>query len=250
MCRSWRFGAACECMGPRPRPTLPPADKDRRSCRGNAPCRHRRSCGVFPSVLWALGRPRRLQAAPPRQAVSPCGQRSNWRGRDQVDVRSCLITPPAANLTPASAGAAQSTASASSGPPVSVVNTPVVAPPFAASPAAAPQSPDPKALRTVSLLPNRTQIASATRSCVGSCMERWPSTYEGRHILIAVARLRERLFQLTAATAARTKKVDGLLLDCAAVGRVFGVRIGLPDWNKVLAMPGRRQSARPARGPV
>jgi len=28
--------------------------------------------------------------------------------------------------------------------------------------------------------------------------------------------MRERLFQLTAATAARTKKVDGLLLDCAA----------------------------------
>src|SRR5208337_5006628 len=34
--------------------------------------------------------------------------------------------------------------------------------------------------------------------------------------------MRERLFQLTAATAARTKKVDGLLMDCAAAGRVFG----------------------------
>ena len=32
---------------------------------------------------------------------------------------------------------------------------------------------------------------------------------------------RERLFQLKAATAARTKKVDGLLIDCAAAGRVF-----------------------------
>ena len=52
--------------------------------------------------------------------------------------------------------------------------------------------------------------------------------------------MRERLFQLTAATAARTKKVDGLLLDCAAAGRVFGVRIGLPDWNNVLAMPGHQ----------
>ena len=49
--------------------------------------------------------------------------------------------------------------------------------------------------------------------------------------------MRERLFQLTAATAARTKKVDGLLIDCAGAGRVFGVRIGLPDWNNVLAMP-------------
>ena len=38
--------------------------------------------------------------------------------------------------------------------------------------------------------------------------------------------------------AARTKMVDGLLLDCAGAGRVFGVRIGLPDWNNVLAMPG------------
>ena len=52
--------------------------------------------------------------------------------------------------------------------------------------------------------------------------------------------MRERLFQLTAATAARTKKVDGLLIDCAAAGRVFGVRIGLPDWNNVLAMPGHQ----------
>ena len=34
--------------------------------------------------------------------------------------------------------------------------------------------------------------------------------------------MRERLFQLTAATAARTKKVEGLLIDCAAAGRVFG----------------------------
>ena len=52
--------------------------------------------------------------------------------------------------------------------------------------------------------------------------------------------MRERLFQLTAATAARTKKVDGLLIDCAAAGRVFGAPIGLPDWNKVLAMPGHQ----------
>ena len=50
--------------------------------------------------------------------------------------------------------------------------------------------------------------------------------------------MRERLFQLTAATAVRTKEVDGLLIDCAGAGRVFGVRIGLPDWNNVLAMPG------------
>ena len=50
--------------------------------------------------------------------------------------------------------------------------------------------------------------------------------------------MRERLFHLTAATAARTKKVDGLLMDCAAAGRVFGARIGLPEWDNVLAMPG------------
>jgi len=50
--------------------------------------------------------------------------------------------------------------------------------------------------------------------------------------------MRERLFQLKAATAARTKKVDGLLIDCAAAGRAFRGRIGLPDWDKVLAMPG------------
>ena len=52
--------------------------------------------------------------------------------------------------------------------------------------------------------------------------------------------MRERLFQLTAATAARTKKVDGLLMDCAAAGRVFGARIGLPEWHNVLAMPGHQ----------
>lgn len=52
--------------------------------------------------------------------------------------------------------------------------------------------------------------------------------------------MRERLFQLTAATAARTKKVEGLLIDCAAAGRVFGAPIGLPDWNKVFAMPGHQ----------
>jgi SPOR domain len=77
--------------------------------------------------------------------------------------------PPAANLTPTSAGAAQSTAGASSGQPVSVVNTPVVAPPFAASPARTPQLPDPKALRTVSPRPNGTQqIATATASGTNS----------------------------------------------------------------------------------
>jgi len=36
------------------------------------------------------------------------------------------------------------------------------------------------------------------------------------------------------------KKVEGLLIDCAAAGRVFGAPIGLPDWNKVLAMPGHQ----------
>ena len=84
------------------------------------------------------------------------------------DQASLGNAPPAANLTATSAGAAQSTAGASSGPPVSVVNTPVVAPPFAASPAAAPQLPDPKALRTVSLWPNGTRIATPTPSATGS----------------------------------------------------------------------------------
>jgi sporulation related protein len=77
--------------------------------------------------------------------------------------------PPAANLTPTLAGAAQSTAGASSGPPVSVVvNTPVVAPPFAAPPPAAPQLSDPKGLRTVSQRPDGTQIATATPSATDS----------------------------------------------------------------------------------
>ena len=76
---------------------------------------------------------------------------------------------PAANLTPTSAGAAQSTVGASPGPPVSVVvNTPVVAPPFAAPPPAAPQFHDPKALRRVSPGPDRTQIATATPSAADS----------------------------------------------------------------------------------
>jgi hypothetical protein len=50
--------------------------------------------------------------------------------------------------------------------------------------------------------------------------------------------IRERLFQLSAAAAARTREVEGLLIDCAAAGRVFGAPIGLPDWNNVLATPG------------
>jgi hypothetical protein len=55
--------------------------------------------------------------------------------------------------------------------------------------------------------------------------------------------MRARLFQLAAATADWTKEVEGLLIDCAAAGRVFGEPIALPDWNNVLATPGR-QSAR------
>src|SRR5271163_208609 len=50
--------------------------------------------------------------------------------------------------------------------------------------------------------------------------------------------IRERLFQLSAATAARTREVEGRLIDCAAAGRVFGAPNGLPDWNNVLATPG------------
>jgi hypothetical protein len=50
--------------------------------------------------------------------------------------------------------------------------------------------------------------------------------------------MRERLFQLAAATADWTKRIEGLLIDCAAAGRVFGEPIALPDWNKVLATPG------------
>jgi hypothetical protein len=48
----------------------------------------------------------------------------------------------------------------------------------------------------------------------------------------------EHLFQLSAATAARTREVEGLLVNCAAGGRVFGAPNGLPDWNNVLATPG------------
>jgi hypothetical protein len=55
--------------------------------------------------------------------------------------------------------------------------------------------------------------------------------------------MRERSFQLSAAIAARTREVEGLLIDRAAAGRVFGAPIGLPDWRNVLAMPGRRSNA-------
>ena len=50
--------------------------------------------------------------------------------------------------------------------------------------------------------------------------------------------IRERLFHVTAAAAARIKKVDGQLMDCATTGRVFGARIGPRNWNNVFAMPG------------
>jgi hypothetical protein len=33
------------------------------------------------------------------------------------------------------------------------------------------------------------------------------------------------------------------LIDCGAAGRVFGAPIGLPDWNKVLATPGRQSAS-------
>ena len=55
--------------------------------------------------------------------------------------------------------------------------------------------------------------------------------------------IRERSFQLSAAIAARTREVEGLLIDCGAAGRVFGAPIGLPDWNKVLAAPGRQSAS-------
>jgi hypothetical protein len=54
--------------------------------------------------------------------------------------------------------------------------------------------------------------------------------------------MRERLFQLAAATADWTKRVEGLLIDCAAAGRVFGEPIALPDWNNVLATPGHQSA--------
>jgi hypothetical protein len=79
------------------------------------------------------------------------------------------VAAPAANLTPTLAGAAESTVGASSGPAVSVVNTPLMVPPVAPSAAASPQLPDPEALRTVS--PRRSgtqQIATATPSATDS----------------------------------------------------------------------------------
>ena len=54
--------------------------------------------------------------------------------------------------------------------------------------------------------------------------------------------IRERLFQLSAATAARTREVEGLLIDCAAAGRVFGAAIALPHWNNVFATPGHQSA--------
>ncbi len=76
---------------------------------------------------------------------------------------------PSANLAPTSAGAAQPIARVSSGPRVAVaVNTPVEAAPFVAPPPAAPQYPDPKAVRTVSLQPDGAQFATATPSATDS----------------------------------------------------------------------------------
>src|ERR1700738_1906712 len=54
---------------------------------------------------------------------------------------------------------------------------------------------------------------------------------------------RDPPFQIPAPTPARTKEVEGLLIDCAAAGRVFGAPIGLPDWNNVLAMPGHQSAS-------
>jgi hypothetical protein len=111
-------------------------------------------------------------ATPRRDVTQPApvkGVNSKEPPIELGDHASLANAPPAANLTPTSAGAAQSTAGASSGPPVSLVNTPLVARTVGASAAAAPQLPDPKALRTVSPRPNGTQqIATATPSATDS----------------------------------------------------------------------------------
>jgi hypothetical protein len=46
------------------------------------------------------GRSRQAILRRPPVAAPPCGQRSNCRGRDQVDVRSCLITQLARMIAP------------------------------------------------------------------------------------------------------------------------------------------------------
>ena len=45
-----------------------------------------------------------LRRPPP--AAPPCGQRSHWRGRDQIDLRSCLITQLARRTAPTRHGIA------------------------------------------------------------------------------------------------------------------------------------------------
>jgi hypothetical protein len=106
-------------------------------------------------IVGALGVP---AASAPRPAVR--GFTSEETPIERGDRASLGNAPPAANLTP-TAGAAQSTVGASTGPPVSVVvNTPVVAPPFAAPPPAAPQFHDPKAKPTAPIVVAKTETVA------------------------------------------------------------------------------------------
>jgi hypothetical protein len=77
--------------------------------------------------------------------------------------------PPSADLGPTALGAAQPTADAVAGKPLTApVNTLPVTQPIAATPPVAPQSLDSKPAPTVSLPPNPTQIATPSPSAANS----------------------------------------------------------------------------------
>ena len=111
---------------------------------------------AFSYIVGALGV---RAASAPQPAVK--GVTSEEQPIELGDHASPGDSPPSANLAPKSAGAAQPTARASTGPTVATaVNKPVVDAPFAAASPAAPQFPNPRAKPSAPIVVAKTETAA------------------------------------------------------------------------------------------
>jgi hypothetical protein len=107
----------------------------------------------------------------PREITQPAEDKGASPEERPIDLNAhiSLDKPPQSDLAPKVTGAAQPTADASAGKPVTAsVNNPAVAPPIATPQPMASQSPDPKPVPAVSLPPDSTQIATPTPSTADS----------------------------------------------------------------------------------
>lgn len=107
----------------------------------------------------------------PRDVTQPAQDKGASPEERPIDLNAHVLLdkPPQSDLAPKPTGAAQPTADASAGKPVTAsVNNPAVAPPIATPQPMASQSPDPKPVPAVSLPPDSTQIATPTPSTADS----------------------------------------------------------------------------------